>query len=505
LELVPTVTGHVLEERPDFPPDEATEDDQELEVGATVTWGITPNITFTGAINPDFSQIEADAVQLSLNERFELFFEERRPFFLESADYFRTDMNLFYTRMIADPLGALKLTGKIGRHTVGLISAYDEVTNLIVPGPDGSDSGAFEIASTAFVGRYRYDLGSDSTTGILMTDRSGSNGYFNRLIAVDALLRPSQADSFSISGAWSVTQYSPEMQAELDVTSDEISGHAFEAEYVHTTRNWFAFAKYMDYADNFRADLGFVPRVGHREGYAGAGYLWWGEKGQFFNRAEVGGWAERSEFQDGNLLGENAQLWLQFEGPYQTNLHFEVGQRTVVDNGIQFENLFVPRIRLWMRPTGSLGLRLTAVGGDWVDFDNGRPADRIQIGGRLDLDLGRHLKVELEHLYSKLDVEGGRLFTAIVPQMTSIWQFNTRTFVRAILQYTKIDRDRGLYEDPIDELERDFFVQLLFSYKVNPRTVFFAGYSEGGYENQDFERTTTGRAIFLKVGYSLMW
>ena len=124
---------------------------------------------------------------------------------------------------------------------------------------------------------------------------------------------------------------------------------------------------------------------------------------------------------------------------------------------------------------------------------------------RPDVDLGRHLEIGLEHLYSTLDVDGGRLFTAQVPQMTAVWQFNPRTFVRAILQYYQIERDQDLYEDAIDELERDFFVQLLFSYKVNPRTVFFAGYSEGGYENQDFSMTSTGRAVFLKIGYSWLW
>ena len=89
--------------------------------------------------------------------------------------------------------------------------------------------------------------------------------------------------------------------------------------------------------------------------------------------------------------------------------------------------------------------------------------------------------------------------------MNAVWQFNTRTFVRAILQYTDIERDQDLYEDEIDELEREFFLQLLFSYKVNPRTVFFAGYSEGGFENQDFGMTNTSRAVFLKIGYSWLW
>ena len=505
LELVPTLTGFALKERPEYPPSTTTDTDQDLEAGATVTWGITPNITLTGALNPDFSQIEADAVQLALNEPFELYFEERRPFFLESADYFRTPMNLFYTRMIADPLGALKLTGKVGRHTVGVISAYDEITNLIVPGREESDSGAFDSANTAFVGRYRYDLGTDSTVGALLTDRQGSDGYFNRVVAVDALLRPTQADSVSINASWSSTRYSQEMQSELDVGPDEVNGHALHLEYVHTVRDWFAFAEYSDFADDFRADLGFIPQVGYRAAAAGGGFLWWGDEDHFYNNIEVGGFLGRIEDQDRNLLNEDAQAWFQIEGPFQSNFHFELGERTIVYEGVRFDDLFVPLIWVRVRPSGSLGFRIFATVGDWVDFDNVRPADRTRISSRIDLDLGRHLEIELEHLYSTLDVESGRLFTAHVPQMAAVWQFTTRTFVRAILQYTDIRRDPNLYDGAVDELERDFFVQLLFSYKLNPRTVFFAGYSEGGFENQDFSMISTSRSVFLKIGYSWLW
>jgi hypothetical protein len=505
LELVPTLTGFALQEKPDFPPSTEVEKDQDLEVGATVTWGITPNITLNAALNPDFSQIEADAVRLALNERFEIYFEERRPFFLESADYFQTDMRLFYTRMIADPLAALKLTGKMGRHTVGVISAYDEVTNLIVPGPEGSESDAFDSANTAFVGRYKYDLGSDSTIGALVSDRRGSDGYFNRLFAADALLRPTQADSITVNGAWSSTQYSPEMQDALDVASGEISGHALKLEYVHTTRDWFGFAEYSDYADEFRADLGFIPQVGYRAGAAGGGYIWWGEEKDFYNEIEIGGFVGRIEDQDGGLLNQDTQAWLSYQGPLQTHVHLEVGQRTIVSEGVRFDNLFAPMGWVRIRPSASFSYRLFAFVGDWVDFTHVQPADRTRISHRIDLDLGRHLEIELEYLYSALDVEGGRLFTAQVPQTRIVWQFNARTFVRAILQYYEIERDQDLYEDIVEELERDFFIQLLFSYKVNPRTVFFAGYSEGGYGNQDFSLTSTGRSVFLKLGYSWLW
>jgi hypothetical protein len=505
LELVPTLTGFALHERPDYPPSTEIETDQDLEVGATATWGVTPNVTLTGALNPDFSQIEADAVQLGLNQPFELYFEERRPFFLESADYFETELDLFYTRMIADPLAALKITGKIGRHTLGVISAYDEITNLVVPGPEESDSGAFESPNTAFIGRYRYDLGSDSTIGVLVTDRQGPDGYFNRVAGIDALLRPNQADSISINGVWSATAYSPEMQDEFDLSSEEITGHGLELEYVHTTRNWFAFAEYSDFGDDFRADLGFITRVGYREAAGGAGYLWWGEEEHFYNHVEIGGYVGRTEDQNGHLLTLNTQAWLDFEGAYQTNLHLELGEQTIVYQGARFDDLLVPMFVFRFRPSGSFGLRLFVIAGDWVDFDNVQRADRTEISGRVDLDLGRHLEIGLEHLYSTLDVDGGRLYTAQVPQMTAVWQFNTRTFVRAILQYTDIERNQELYEDAVDELERDFFVQLLFSYKVNPRTVFFAGYSEGGFENQDFAMMSTSRAVFLKIGYSWFW
>jgi len=506
LEFVPTLTGFALEERPDFPLSTAIEEKKDIEIGATATWGITPNITFTGALNPDFSQIEADAVQLAINQTFELFFEERRPFFLESADYFKTGVNLLYTRMIADPLAAAKLTGKVGRHTIGVISAYDEVTNLIVPGAEGSDSDSFDSPNTAFIGRYRYDLRSNSTVGAFVSDRQGSDGYFNRVVSGDALLRPTEADSISINAAWSSTRYSPEMQSELDLTPAEISGHGFEIEYVHTTREWFGFVEYTDLGDDFRADLGFIPRVGFCEAAAGGGYLWWGEDDNWYNRIEVGGFLGRSTNQQGDLLNQRSQIWFQGEGPLQSNFHLEVGNRTEVYEGVRFDNLITPFFFFGVRPSAAFAIRGNGRVGDAIDYDHIRPAEQVRLRGSLDFSFGRHLQWELSHYYSTLDVEGGRLFTAHVPESELIWQFNNRTFVRAIVQYTDIQRDQGLYEDVVDELERDFFVQLLFSYKVNPRTVFFAGYSEGGAQTQDFDdMTTTGRTLFLKIGYSWLW
>jgi hypothetical protein len=295
------------------------------------------------------------------------------------------------------------------------------------------------------------------------------------------------------------------MQSELDLTSEEIAGHGFKIGYDHTTRNWFGFAEYTDLGDDFRADLGFIPRVGFREGWVGAGYQWWGDDDNWYNRIEVAGILWRSTNQQGDLLNQTSKVWFQGEGPLQSNFRFSVGDRTEVYEGVRFDNLIASSFFFRVRPSAVFSIRGHGEVGDAIDYDHVRPADQVRLRGELDFSFGRHLEWEVSHLYSTLDVEGGRLFTAHVPESTLIWQFNTRSFVRAIIQYTDIRRDQELYEDVVDELERDFFVQLLFSYKVNPRTVFFAGYSEGSAQTQDFDMTNTGRSVFLKIGYSWLW
>ncbi len=505
LELVPTLTGTATQKRPDFPDSTELSNDQDVELGITGTWGVTPNLTLTGAINPDFSQIEADAVQLAINTRFALFFPEKRPFFLESADYFDSGLRLLYTRMIADPSAALKLTGKFGRHTVGLFTARDEVTNVIVPGPQGSSGASFDAPNTSTVGRYRFNLGTDSTIGAVFTDREGSDGYFNRVASADGVFRPTESDKFTVDAALSRTRYSQAMQDEFEIGSETISGHALNLKYVRTKRQYFIFAEYADRGDDFRADLGFIPQVGFRELEGGAGYLWWGDEGDFYNRLEEGGEMERSEEQDGELLEQRAELWFDFAGARESLIHVELGTRDIVFDGVRFDDLFMPVLFVRVRPSSKLFVRVFAVGGDWIDFANVQPADRIEASSLIGLDLGRHLLFELIYTYSALDVEGGQLFEANVPEMKVVWQFNTRTFVRAIFQYTDITRNPDLYDEEVDALSRDLFVQLLFSYKVNPRTVFFLGYSEMGIETQDFSLTTTNRALFLKLGYSWIW
>ena len=142
-----TATQNESTELPGIDP--LVREDPDVEAGLTVRWGLTPDLTANLAINPDFSQIEADVAQLDVNNRFTLFFPEKRPFFLEGADYFTTPLNAVFTRTVADPDVGAKLTGKKGRNTFGVFAARDAVTNLLFPALYSSDAESFERPTPA--------------------------------------------------------------------------------------------------------------------------------------------------------------------------------------------------------------------------------------------------------------------------------------------------------------------------------------------------------------------
>jgi hypothetical protein len=137
-----------------------------------------------GTINPDFSQIESDEPQITVNQRFEVFFPEKRPFFLENSNYFVSPMNLVFTRRIAHPEFGLRLTGKSGPWAVGVLTSDDRAPGEIVPpgDPHSGDRATFTIA------RVSHDILQQSSVGVLYTDREFAGAY-NRVGGVDANLK----------------------------------------------------------------------------------------------------------------------------------------------------------------------------------------------------------------------------------------------------------------------------------------------------------------------------
>ena len=122
----------------------------------------------------------------------------------------------------------------------------------------------------------------------------------------------------------------------------------------------------------------------------------------------------------------------------------------------------------------------------------------------MSFNYGRHLAVRYSHQFNTLDVEGGRLFSAQVPQLRVVYQRDSRTLFRAILQYTGVSRDAGLFVNPVVSENRDLFAQLLFSYKLNAQTAMYLGYLTGASGSDDFALTNANRTLFAKFSYAFL-
>ena len=205
----------------DFPDGDLEDGDTESELGLTASWGVTPNLNLGLALNPDFSQVEADVAQLDINTTFTLFFPERRPFFLEGADVFRTPFNAVFTRNVSAPDWGVRLTGKQGKNGIGTFVAQDSVTNLIFPGSTGSDSESFDQGSDAAVLRYRRDFGKASSIGTIFTGRTGSE-YENYVAGIDGLYRFRESDSVRFQFLGSQSQYPDEVAEDFDQPTGRI-------------------------------------------------------------------------------------------------------------------------------------------------------------------------------------------------------------------------------------------------------------------------------------------
>lgn len=502
LEVTPTATAARQDRRDGFPDGKFQQGDTESDIGLTTTWGITPNITFSGTLNPDFSQVEADTAQLDINRQFALFFPERRSFFLEGAELFSTPFRAVFTRNVADPTWGGKLTGKVGKNAIGVFAARDELTNLLFPGSQGSRTTSLPIKSTDSVLRYRRDLGSSSALGALVTSRSGRD-YSNQVYGIDGLYRFDDSNSVSFQGLISNTEYPDTVAAQFGQPQGSFDDRALRADFNHRSRNWQAWGRYRDIGPDFRADMGFISQVGFDQWVAGLAHVWWGEEDDWYTNIRLGGDYDVTTDSTGQELEREAEMNLNISGPLQSQISVGGGIRDKFFNGTEFSQTFYFNW-LEVRPTGNLWLGLFTTGGDAIDFGSTRPANRFRIEPNVTYNFGRHLRANLRHTYEKLDVDGGTLFTANLSQLRLTYQFNLRTFARVILQNTDISRSVELFSDPASVAPQTdrLFTQLLGSYKLNPRTVIFVGYSDTYRGDDQINLTQTDRAIFVKVGYA---
>ncbi len=508
VELDPTIIGIRTDKRPSGIGDAMKNVESRLDFGLSGHWRVTPNLTLNGAVNPDFSQVEADSAELNINKQFALYFREKRPFFLEGGELFKTPLSAVYTRTVADPDWGVKLSGKSGGNTIGLFVTRDRTTNLLFPGAEYSGSTSMDRKNVSSVLRYQRDIGTSSNIGFLLTGREGEH-YHNRVAGVDGLFRFSKADTLTFQFLGSQTLYPEQVAEDNGQETGEFYGTALHLAFRHSTRNWLLDAGYDDYSPGFRVDLGFMPRVDLRRGGAGVSYRHWGKKGDFFSSIIGSLRLSLTHDHGGALLEKRATLSMQFKAPWQSQLAWETHVSRQVVEGIPFDRVY-HEIFWDFTPVGDLTVICDFAFGDQVDYDNLRPAKEFYWKPEILYNLGKRVYLALEYALDILVVDNRRLFLAHLPQADLVYHFNNKMLIRGTLQYTYIKREPRLYLFPVDEVSENLYSQVLFSYKLNPRTVLFLGYTDNhmGYMNRrtgfrNFSLRRTDRTFFLKIGYAL--
>jgi hypothetical protein len=277
-------------------------------------------------------------------------------------------------------------------------------------------------------------------------------------------------------------------------------------EYYHATRNWLWRGSYNSIDDDFRADSGFLPQIGIEEAGGQIQRTFWGHKGGWYSRFVVNVNSSTKNDKSGELLEQDFNLFLTYNGPMQSVVRVRLLPNNESFRSHEFYN-YRQDLLLQIRPTGQLGLSFFLRGGETIDFTNVRQVDFLQIEPSFDFKIGRHISGNFDYNHQVFETRGQQYLKAVLTQGTLRYHLNVRTFVRAILQYRDVDRDLALFRPGIklEPKEQTFFSQLLFSYKLNPQTVLFAGYSGNRAGTEDVDLTQRDRTFFVKLGYAVLW
>ena len=478
----------------------------EYEGGVDAKWIPNPDTVIDATLNPDFSQIEGDVALITANERFALFQPERRPFFLESVDLFSTPVQAVYTRSITAPSWGARTTGATERSKYTFLAGQDDGGgSVILPGPNGSDFAPQDFESWVAIGRYRRDYGN-SFASAMYSGREIEGGGYNRVFGPDFQWRPN--DRHTLTGqflaSFTETPNRPDLAAEWD--GRKLTGHAANLWWSRSDEKWDVFLEGRDFADDFRADNGFVPQVGYRMGYAEGGRTFRPDKGAM-RRLRLFTWGYRQEDLDGQLLQQVVAPGFGMDALWNSFVRVELLLDEVLGTTETFERQRV-RTQIDVRPGKALQrIYLFATLGDDVDFAHDRPGTGGTLEGQIELRPTNHLQLSLLHSRRWLDVDeppgnGGRLFTATVSRLRGVYTFNRRTWLRLIGQWVDSTQDPTLWATPVDSHTGDFAGSAVFAYKLNWQTVFYAGYAEGRALDEQDDLVFSQRQAFFKISYA---
>jgi hypothetical protein len=232
-----------------------------FEAGLTGKYSVTPQVTLDFAINPDFAQVESDQLVVTANQRFPIFFEEKRPFFLEGIDIFRTQIAAVHTRTVVDPDYAAKLTGKVGRNTIGLLLASDNNPgNFSEEDLPGADPRLVDKNASVGILRLKRDVGKgDAFVGFLGTFRQFVDDK-NVVGGFDGKFRIDKLTTFSWQALGTSTRsqfFYPDQGKVLDRREN---GFIYAIDYNNDGRHFGHEFSMVGRTRYYRADVGFNRR-----------------------------------------------------------------------------------------------------------------------------------------------------------------------------------------------------------------------------------------------------
>ncbi len=505
------------------------------ELGGNARWGITPNLTLNGTVNPDFSQVEADASQIITDPRRALFFPEKRPFFLEGIEQFATPNQLIYSRRVAAPVTAAKLTGKVSGTTVATMLALDgqEVSR------SGEDNPFFAIA------RAQRDLGGGSRAGAVYTSRiepgfsSHLGGLDTRVVFKGGLAVSAQAVG-SITTRNGVTETAPLW--ELDVRR---AGKHFGFQ-----------AGFEGVSDEFVAAAGFVSQPDAVTLTGSPSWTVYGKPDAFIARATGSFRLNARWTYDQFVTGQDPQdkqLFVtgsfQFRGGWGLDLfswfeNFGYDSRLyesyaveradaggVVDTIAPYPGAGTMRnvgavATLSIPPVGPFSGSISTTYGRDVNYDEWSAANILFIDSRLAFRPTSQIRLEGTYVLTNYQrrTDGTTVSLTHIPRLRLEYQVTRALFLRLVGEYRTASRDDlrddGRTNDPIlifdpsdgvyqrgpaeardvHGLRSDF----LLSFQPSPGTVFFAGYGGNYLDTGRFKfnsLTRTNDGFFLKASY----
>jgi hypothetical protein len=467
-----------------------------------------PNVhtAFDATINPDFSQIESDVAQLAADARFALFYPEKRPFFMEQSQLFSTPLQVVYTRTITSPRWGLRATGDFGGSNAytALVGEDRGGGTVIIPGPAGSSSVPQDFHSFFGIGRIQHAFADRSYVSLLTTDReieeSGGGGH-NRVLGPDFQWTPNDRDQVVGQLLFSDTQNPNRPDLTPTWTGQSYSSAAGYVLWSHSSYHWNWTAIYRDVGDGFRAENGFIPQVGIREGSPFIGYATYPTG--FFSRVSPFVYGDYIVDRSGDPVTELFQLGVNFQG--RLGLQGQIDY-TPYENERAGPNLLPAErlhLNLFLLPPGPVGsISLDGHAGREIDFIEYRSGHGEDVTLSFVARATRHLQFDMNFSGQWIRLDGSFLFRAQAERVKATYVFNHTTFVRLIGQYVRTDFDTSRYTTPLPKTSGSFDASALLGYQLNWQSVLYLGYGDSRALDESANLQRSGREVFLKVSYA---